>query len=50
MGEKVVAGAFDLSDRQKYRKKLHQCLEALSGPWRSGGSTGRATSWAWRSN
>lgn len=31
MGEKVVAGAFDLSDRQKYRRKLHQCLEALSG-------------------
>lgn len=29
MGEKVVAGAFDLSDRQRYRKKLHQCLEGL---------------------
>ncbi|MFE3946477.1 glutamate-cysteine ligase family protein [Streptomyces sp. NPDC059118] len=29
MGEKVVAGAFDLSDRQGYRKKLHQCLEGL---------------------
>ncbi|MGW2087806.1 glutamate-cysteine ligase family protein [Streptomyces sp. NPDC001880] len=29
MGEKVVAGAFDLSDRRGYRKKLHQCLEAL---------------------
>ncbi|WP_328892769.1 glutamate-cysteine ligase family protein [Streptomyces sp. NBC_00236] len=29
MGEKVVAGAFDLSDRQKYRRKLHQCLEGL---------------------
>ncbi|WP_327712149.1 glutamate-cysteine ligase family protein [Streptomyces sp. NBC_00464] len=29
MGKKVVAGAFDLSDRQKYRRKLHQCLEGL---------------------
>ncbi|WP_028815131.1 glutamate-cysteine ligase family protein [Streptomyces flavidovirens] len=29
MGEKVVAGGFDLSDRQRYRKKLHQCLEGL---------------------
>ncbi|MFG3140520.1 glutamate-cysteine ligase family protein [Streptomyces sp. NPDC048211] len=29
MGEKVVAGAFDLSDRQKYRRKLQQCLEGL---------------------
>ncbi|MBT2396321.1 glutamate-cysteine ligase family protein [Streptomyces sp. ISL-100] len=29
MGEKVVAGGFDLSDRQRYRKKLQQCLEGL---------------------
>ncbi|MFF9352251.1 glutamate-cysteine ligase family protein [Streptomyces sp. NPDC014734] len=29
MGDKVVAGAFDLSDRQRYRSKLHQCLEGL---------------------
>ncbi|MEU7280137.1 glutamate--cysteine ligase [Streptomyces sp. NPDC045431] len=29
MGEKVVAGAFDLSDRQRYRHKLQQCLTAL---------------------
>ncbi|WP_328908942.1 glutamate-cysteine ligase family protein [Streptomyces sp. NBC_00234] len=29
MGEKVVAGAFDLSDRQAYRDKLNQCLEGL---------------------
>ncbi|MFD7072400.1 glutamate--cysteine ligase [Streptomyces sp. NPDC059913] len=29
MGEKVVAGVFDLSDRQRYRKKLHECLEGL---------------------
>lgn len=29
MGEKVVAGGFDLSDRQKYRRKLHECLEGL---------------------
>ncbi|WP_030921608.1 glutamate-cysteine ligase family protein [Streptomyces sp. NRRL B-24720] len=29
MGEKVVAGAFDLSDRQRYRRKLHLCLEGL---------------------
>ncbi|MFD7868402.1 glutamate-cysteine ligase family protein [Streptomyces sp. NPDC059783] len=29
MGEKVVADAFDLSDRQRYRTKLHQCLEGL---------------------
>lgn len=26
MGEKVVAGPFDLSDRQHYRRKLRQCL------------------------
>ncbi|MFF4183061.1 glutamate--cysteine ligase [Streptomyces sp. NPDC001691] len=29
MGEKVVAGGFDLSDRHRYRDKLHQCLEGL---------------------
>ncbi|MFI6108945.1 glutamate--cysteine ligase [Streptomyces sp. NPDC051310] len=29
MGEKVVAGGFDLSDRQRYRRKLQQCLAAL---------------------
>ncbi|MFV0130975.1 glutamate--cysteine ligase [Streptomyces sp. HMX112] len=29
MGEKVVAGGFDLSDRQRYRRKSQQCLEAL---------------------
>ncbi|MEU8677973.1 glutamate--cysteine ligase [Streptomyces sp. NPDC048560] len=29
MGEKVVAGVFDLSDRQAYREKLNQCLEGL---------------------
>ncbi len=29
MGEKVVAGAVDLSDRQAYRAKLNQCLEGL---------------------
>ncbi|MDK0518277.1 glutamate-cysteine ligase family protein [Streptomyces sp. ML-6] len=29
MGEKVVSGAFDLSDPQRYRRKLHQCLEGL---------------------
>lgn len=29
MGEKVVAEAVDLSDRQAYRTKLNQCLEAL---------------------
>ncbi|MEU0162903.1 glutamate--cysteine ligase [Streptomyces sp. NPDC006261] len=29
MGEKVVAGAVDLSDRQAYRTKLNQCLEGL---------------------
>ncbi|MEE1736713.1 glutamate-cysteine ligase family protein [Streptomyces sp. BE147] len=29
MGEKVVARAFDLSDRQTYRRKLNQCLEGL---------------------
>ncbi|MFD3656897.1 glutamate-cysteine ligase family protein [Streptomyces sp. NPDC058620] len=29
MGEKVVAGAFDLSDRRAYRDKLNQCLEGL---------------------
>ncbi|MEU8590383.1 glutamate-cysteine ligase family protein [Streptomyces sp. NPDC048664] len=26
MGEKVVAGTFDLSDRQRYRHKLRKCL------------------------
>ncbi|MFF4959325.1 glutamate-cysteine ligase family protein [Streptomyces sp. NPDC001222] len=30
MGEKVVAGAFDLSDRQRYRDKLRQCLTGLA--------------------
>ncbi|MFF7331602.1 glutamate--cysteine ligase [Streptomyces sp. NPDC090306] len=29
MGEKVVAGPFDLSDRQRYRDKLRQCLAGL---------------------
>ncbi|MFE9250674.1 glutamate--cysteine ligase [Streptomyces sp. NPDC007088] len=29
MGEKVVAGVFDLSDRQRYRRKLRQCLDGL---------------------
>ncbi|GHH50515.1 glutamate--cysteine ligase [Streptomyces candidus] len=29
MGEKVVADGFDLSDRQRYRRKLHECLEGL---------------------
>lgn len=29
MGEKVVAGAFDLSDRRHYRRKLQQCLAGL---------------------
>ena len=29
MGEKVVAGAFDLSDRQNYRDKLQRCLTGL---------------------
>ncbi len=29
MGEKVVAGGFALSDRQRYRRKLQQCLAGL---------------------
>ncbi|GAA2478639.1 glutamate-cysteine ligase family protein [Streptomyces longisporus] len=29
MGEKVVAGRFDLSDRQHYRDKLRRCLAGL---------------------
>jgi gamma-glutamyl:cysteine ligase YbdK (ATP-grasp superfamily) len=29
MGEKVVASGSDLSDRQLYRRKLRQCLDAL---------------------
>ncbi|MCZ7461569.1 glutamate-cysteine ligase family protein [Streptomyces sp. WMMC940] len=29
MGEKIVAGGFDLSDRQRYRRKLQQCLAGL---------------------
>ncbi|MCQ4085131.1 glutamate--cysteine ligase [Streptomyces sp. RB6PN25] len=29
MGEKVVATGFDLSDRQRYRQKLRQCLVGL---------------------
>ncbi|MEU5840071.1 glutamate--cysteine ligase [Streptomyces diacarni] len=29
MGEKVVADRFDLSDRRRYRQKLHKCLEGL---------------------
>ncbi|MFI1868986.1 glutamate--cysteine ligase [Streptomyces jumonjinensis] len=30
MGEKVVAGGFELSDRQRYRRKLQQCLAGLA--------------------
>ncbi|MFF6996491.1 glutamate-cysteine ligase family protein [Streptomyces sp. NPDC008313] len=30
MGEKVVAGPFDLSDRRRYREKLQQCLTGLA--------------------
>ncbi|MFF3514191.1 glutamate-cysteine ligase family protein [Streptomyces sp. NPDC002573] len=30
MGEKVVAGAFDLSDRQRYRDKLRRCLTGFA--------------------
>lgn len=30
MGEKVVAGSYDLSDRQHYRGKLRQCLTGLA--------------------
>jgi len=30
MGEKVLAGPFDLSDRQRYRRKLQQCLAGLA--------------------
>ncbi|WBO67660.1 glutamate--cysteine ligase [Streptomyces camelliae] len=29
MGEKVVAGQYDLSDRQRYREKLQKCLTGL---------------------
>ncbi len=29
MGEKVVASGFDLSDRQRYRRKLQRCLVGL---------------------
>ncbi|WP_316745140.1 glutamate-cysteine ligase family protein [Streptomyces sp. MK7] len=29
MGEKVVAGEFDLSDRNRYRAKLRRCLKGL---------------------
>ncbi|MFI6644205.1 glutamate--cysteine ligase [Streptomyces sp. NPDC050504] len=29
MGEKIVAAGFDLADRQRYRRKSHECLEAL---------------------
>ncbi|OEU89525.1 glutamate--cysteine ligase [Streptomyces oceani] len=29
MGEKVAAGRFDLADRQRYRQKLRECLDAL---------------------
>ncbi|MFF8831624.1 glutamate-cysteine ligase family protein [Streptomyces sp. NPDC015131] len=29
MGEKIAAGRFDLSDRQRYRRKLQQCLTGL---------------------
>lgn len=31
MGEKVAAVGFDLTDRQRHREKLRQCLEALAG-------------------
>ncbi|GAU70978.1 hypothetical protein SSP35_25_00150 [Streptomyces sp. NBRC 110611] len=29
MGEKVAVGGTDLADRERYRRKLHECLEAL---------------------
>ena len=29
MGEKVVAGSYDLSDRRHYRGKLRRCLAGL---------------------
>lgn len=29
MGEKVVGNGFGLSERRRYRRKLHQCLESL---------------------
>ncbi|GAA2444972.1 MULTISPECIES: glutamate--cysteine ligase [Streptomyces] len=29
MGEKIAAGGFDLSDRQRYRRKLQECLTGL---------------------
>ncbi|MEU9124797.1 glutamate-cysteine ligase family protein [Streptomyces sp. NPDC048506] len=29
MGEKVAADGIDLADRERYRRKLHECLEAL---------------------
>ncbi|MCS0635606.1 glutamate-cysteine ligase family protein [Streptomyces sp. LP05-1] len=29
MGEKIAAGGFDLSDRQRYRQKLQRCLTGL---------------------
>ncbi|ORT60975.1 glutamate-cysteine ligase family protein [Streptomyces sp. CB03238] len=29
MGEKIAAGGFDLSDRQRYRRKLRECLTGL---------------------
>ncbi|QGV81732.1 glutamate-cysteine ligase family protein [Streptomyces ficellus] len=29
MGEKIAAGSFDLSDRQRYRRKLQECLTGL---------------------
>ncbi|MER0246462.1 glutamate--cysteine ligase [Streptomyces sp. HSW2009] len=30
MGEKIVAGGFALSDRQRHREKLRQCLDAFA--------------------
>ena len=30
MGEKAVTGGFGLSDRRRYRDKLHRCLDALA--------------------
>lgn len=29
MGEKVAGGGFDLDDRRRYRRKLHECLAGL---------------------
>ena len=39
MGEEVPATVFTREDRQRYREKVHRCLDVSNGCWRETGST-----------